>query len=141
MCDCNKDCLGIVVLDECPLCGSQPSIATAIAEEMVEVLLSRAEACNALILAAAVALERDDIDVADVLEETNGIMVSLNEVDETLLVLTEFIEESETAYCDNCLCCVCEYLDECDGTVCMLLLELEDEDSEEDNEETEDTEE
>lgn len=125
MCDCNKDCLEIVVLDACPECGTPFSVVADISKDMVEVIMARQEACNALIIAAANALENADADVASVLEQTNNILESLSVADETLIVLTELIDE-ETSRCENCLCVGCEYAEDCDGTECELEDQLQD---------------
>lgn len=129
MCDCNKDCLEIVVLDQCPECGMPYSVVADISKDMVEVILSRQEACNALILAAANALENEDVDVAGVLEQTNNILESLSVTDETVIVLTELIDE-EVSRCDDCLCVGCQYAEDCDGTECKLDDELQETDEE-----------
>lgn len=119
MCDCTKNYSGdLESLGECPVCGSQFSTSLDLAKGMMEVLLSRQEACNAILLAAAAALEREGVDVTGVMSEANEIMVSLCEVDESLLCLIEFIEEKETSICENCLCNDCEDVDTCDGTNC-----------------------
>lgn len=118
MCYC-KICEDLEILDVCPVCGSQFSTSVDLAKGMVEVLLARQEACNALIIAAAGAIDKGEKDVAGIMSEANDIMISLGEVDETLICLIEFIEEKED-FCADCLCNGCEYAEECDGTDCKL---------------------
>lgn len=114
MCDCSKK--GFEDLEEGVFPGFIFEFRTAseIAKDMTEVILSRHDACNAFIAAAAKALENNPEDPVGLVESVNDIVILLTEGDQTLLELIDFIDETESA-CPDCLCCGCPYAGECGG--------------------------
>jgi len=108
-----------------PECGLLIYPVSETAKDALDVLLSRQEACNTILLAIASALKDHEVDVtetvSDIIAATNEFITVLADTDQTVLELLGFIEETECSECevclgcDECLCCGCPYAGKCDG--------------------------
>lgn len=122
----------------CPQCGADfRNVCNTIARDAVEVVLSRQEAVNVFILAAASRLEETDdgLDLEAAVSAMTELLSEIRVTDDTILELLDYIDETEGCQCDEefdycdgecdecdeeCLCNGCPYFDECDGEECYF---------------------
>ncbi|MDD2376701.1 MAG: hypothetical protein PHD15_04805 [Clostridia bacterium] len=117
MCDgCNKCSENGI----CPECFLQVRSSLELSKDMVNILLLRLESCNAILFAAANALENNSEYPEAIISATTELVVELAEVDQNVLDLLDYIDEEEkNSYCDDCICIGCPYALDCGG-VCFF---------------------